>query len=139
MSTIDCTQKHYIHRRVDAVMKSETGLVGPIQQQEKEVDLVPLPIHERVREFVRASKAENTLRGYRSDWRNFCLWCEVQLAGPLPASPEIVAAYIADCAQRLKVGSIQRRLNAIAEAHKAIGIETPTQSALVWYRLLALA
>jgi integrase len=31
----------------------------------------------------------------------------------------------------LKVGSIQRRLNAIAEAHKATGLESPTRSPIV--------
>jgi integrase len=40
-------------------------------------------------------------------------------------------AYIADCASHLKVGSIQRRLNAIAEAHKAVVAETPTHEGLV--------
>ena len=50
---------------------------------------------------------------------------------PLPASAETVASYIAECAGRLKVGSIQRRLNAIAEAHKAVGLESPTHSAIV--------
>ncbi|HEY4359527.1 MAG TPA: site-specific integrase [Bryobacteraceae bacterium] len=42
-----------------------------------------------------------------------------------------MAAYIAECAGRLKVGSIQRRLNAIAEAHKASGLESPTTSGMV--------
>jgi len=42
-----------------------------------------------------------------------------------------VASYIADCATHLKVGSIQRRLNAIAEAHKATGLDSPTHTALV--------
>ena len=45
--------------------------------------------------------------------------------------PETVASYIAECTARLKVGSIQRRLNAITEAHKAIGHESPTHSAIV--------
>src|ERR1019366_4475276 len=49
----------------------------------------------------------------------------------MPASPEIVAVYIAECAEHLKVGSVQRRLNAIAEAHKAVGLESPTHSAIV--------
>ena len=49
----------------------------------------------------------------------------------LPASPESVAAYIAECAGHLKPGSIQRRLNAIAEAHKATGAESPTSSGIV--------
>jgi site-specific recombinase XerD len=90
-----------------------------------------LPDTERAREFIQASKAESTLRGYRADWQEFCAWCKGQHVGPLPASPEAVAAYIADCASRLKVGSIQRRLNAIAEAHKAMGIESPTRHAMV--------
>jgi integrase len=50
---------------------------------------------------------------------------------PLPAYPETVAAFIAECAGRLKVGSVQRRLNAIAEAHKAVGLESPTHNATV--------
>jgi integrase len=50
---------------------------------------------------------------------------------PLPAAPEVVASYIADCAGRLKVGSIQRRMNAIAEAHKAVGVDSPTHHAMV--------
>jgi integrase len=42
-----------------------------------------------------------------------------------------VASYIAECAVHLKVGSIQRRLNAIAEAHKVVGLEPPTHSPIV--------
>ena len=50
---------------------------------------------------------------------------------PLPASPETVAAYIAECAGHLKPGSIQRRLNAITEAHRAVGLESPTHTGIV--------
>jgi site-specific recombinase XerD len=92
--------------------------------------LPALPL-DQVREFVRASKAANTLRGYQSDWRDFCAWSESRSLGPLPAAPEIVAAYIAECAGRLKPGSLQRRLNAIAEAHKAAGVDSPTHHAIV--------
>jgi integrase len=49
----------------------------------------------------------------------------------MPSSPETVAAYLAESAGRLKVGSLQRILNAIAEAHKATVTESPTHSALV--------
>jgi len=89
------------------------------------------PDTERAREFIQASKAESTLRGYRANWREFYTWCEDQHICPLPASHEAVAVYIADCAARLKVGSIQRRLNAIAEAHKAMRIDSPTHHAMV--------
>jgi integrase len=97
----------------------------------KGADLVPSPSLDRAREFARQSKAENTLRGYRGDWKDFCGWCGARELCPLPASAETVASYIADCAGRLKVGSIQRRLNAIAEAHKAVGLESPTSAGIV--------
>ena len=97
----------------------------------KGADLVPLPSLERAREFARHSKAENTLRGYRGDWKDFCRWCGANDLCPLPASPETVAAYIAEYAGRLIVGSLQRRLNAIAEAHKALGLESPTSTGMV--------
>jgi site-specific recombinase XerD len=113
-------------------MKPDTGIV--VSAQGTGADLVPLPSApelEQVREFIRASKAENTLRGYGSDWRDFCGWCEFRALQPLPATPDAVAAYIADCAGRLKAGSIQRRLNAITEAHRAAGLESPTHAGIV--------
>jgi integrase len=106
-----------------------TEIIGPIK--EPRADVVPSPSLQQVRDFIRASKAESTIRGYRADWGHFCKWCEANQLGPLPASPEVVASYIAECAGRLKVGSVQRRLNAIAEAHKAVGVESPTHHAMV--------
>jgi integrase len=111
-------------------MSAATGVIGPIQGTGEGAELVP-PSLEQARAFARLSKAENTLRGYRADWRDFCGWCERSGQRPLPASPEAVASYIADCAGRLKVGSIQRRLNAIAEAHKALGLDSPTAASIV--------
>jgi integrase len=90
---------------------------------------VPAAGASRRRECV--CRRRNTLRGYQSDWRDFCAWCEGHSSSPLPAAPDTVASYIAECAGRLKPGSIQRRLNAIAEAHKAAGVDSPTPSGMV--------
>jgi site-specific recombinase XerD len=98
---------------------------------EKGAGIIPSPSLDQVREYIRASKSDNTIRGYQSDWRAFCAWSESRGLCPLPALPETVAAFIADCASNLKVGSIQRRLNAISEAHKAVGLESPTHSGIV--------
>jgi integrase len=103
-------------------------IIGPMQDMG---DVVESPSLEQARVFIRASKAENTLRGYQSDWRDFCAWCEAKGLCVLPASPEAVASYIAECTASLKAGGIQRRLNAIAEAHKAVGLASPTHSAMV--------
>src|SRR3989441_4589806 len=115
-------------------MTDSTAIIGPIPGNEtrgKGADAVPSPSLEQVREYTRASKAENTLRGYQSDWRDFCAWCESHDIRPMPATVEAVASYIAECAGHLKVGSLQRRLNAIAEAHKAVGLESPTSAGMV--------
>jgi site-specific recombinase XerD len=112
-------------------MTPDTAIIGPVQG--KGADAVPLPTlpSEQARQYIRASKAENTLRGYQSDWRDFCAWCEAHTLGALPTTSETVASYIAECAGHLKPGSIQRRLNAIAEAHKAVGLESPTHTGIV--------
>ncbi len=112
-------------------MKTDTRVIGPVK--DTRADVVPLPAvpSEQVRQFIRASKAENTLRGYSADWRDFCGWSKAHGVSPLPATPEAVAAYIAECAGHLRPGSIQRRLNAIAEAHKAARLDSPTHNSLV--------
>lgn len=114
-------------------MTPDTAIVSATQGTG--ADLVPLPVPlpatEQVREFIRASKAENTLRGYQADWRDFCAWCGARSLQSIPAAADAVAGYIAQCAGHLKPGSIQRRLNAIAEAHKAAGLESPTHAGLV--------
>jgi integrase len=104
-------------------------MIGPVQGMG--ADVVRSPSLQQARDYIRASKAESTIRGYRSDWENFCGWCEGHGVCPLTASPEIVASYIAECAGRLRVGSIQRRLNAIAEAHKAAVLESPTAAGII--------
>ena len=71
-------------------MTPETEIIGPVQQvQDKGADSAPCspcPRSNRSAEFIRASKAENTLRGYQSDWRDFCAWCEAHGLCPLPAA-----------------------------------------------------
>ena len=84
-------------------MTDAMEIIGPIHDR-KGADIVP-PSLDQAREFARRSKAENTLRGYRADWRDFCSWCESHSQCPLPASAETVASYIAECAGRLKVGA----------------------------------
>lgn len=111
-------------------MKPGHQIIGPIKTAGTRADVVPLPA-KQVRDYIRASKAENTLRGYSADWRDFYGWSEAHGLSPLPAAPETVAAYIAECAEHLKPGSIQRRLNAIAEAHKAAGLASPASAAIV--------
>lgn len=86
-------------------------------------------------EFLTNAKAANTRKAYAADWDDFLHWCRRFRRTPLPALPETVACYLADCAARLKPSTLQRRLATISEAHKTAGHESPTRSAkvrLVW-------
>jgi site-specific recombinase XerD len=84
-------------------------------------------------EFVQASKAGNTVRGYRSDWSDFTDWCSAQRLPALPAEPMTVALYLADLAgSGAAASTIQRRVSSISQAHQAAGHRTsPTSDFLV--------
>jgi len=85
----------------------------------------------RAAEYVAAAKAANTLRAYRSDWREFSAWAAWRELEALPATPETVALYLTDLAEAAKTSTIARRLAAIAQAHRAAGVPSPTDDATV--------
>jgi site-specific recombinase XerD len=93
--------------------------------------IVPVDTAERARAYIDAATAANTRRAYRSDWADFAAWCAAHGLPTLPADPETVALYLAALAQVAKVSTVQRRLTAIAKAHRAGGYETPTRSEAV--------
>jgi integrase len=83
------------------------------------------------RDFVAASRAENTTRVYRTGWAQFARWCDEHGVTPLPASAETVAFYMADLAKVAKPATIDLRLAAISAAHRAAGYDTPTKEEAV--------
>ena len=83
----------------------------------------------RTRIYVDASRAPATRRAYESDWLRFTLWCAERDAPALPASPALVAVYLAALADRGQAPpTIARALAAIAHTHKRAG-ELPPQRA----------
>jgi hypothetical protein len=78
-------------------------------------------------DFARAEKSTATRRAYRSDFKIFCAWCEAKRLRPLPASPEVVAAFLAfDAKNGTKPSTLERRLAALRYAHKVAGHQSPT-------------
>lgn len=100
----------------------------------------PLPdyLGAKVSELIRASKADNTLRAYRSDLACFSRWCATVGRQVLPAEPETVAAYVADHAGTWKLSTLCRRVAAISEAHKLAGGVNPCASPIVTETLSGL-
>jgi site-specific recombinase XerD len=79
---------------------------------------IPQELIDSARRYADNSRAANTLRAYRSDWKQFAAWCDAQGLAVMPAAPQTVAAYITALADEgLAAGTIGRRLTAIGQAH----------------------
>ena len=79
------------------------------------------------RSYRRQAKAQNTIRAYTSDWRQFEDWCDERGLDALPARAEAVATYLAVLAQAGRADStIGRHLAAIGWQHRQHGHVPPT-------------
>ncbi|MFN3652635.1 MAG: site-specific integrase [Armatimonadota bacterium] len=85
----------------------------------------------QARDYAAHARAENTVRAYRSDWRDWCAWCDARSCSPLPADPETVALYLTERIETAKVSTLQRRLCAISQAHQLAGHPSPTKHPIV--------
>ena len=85
-------------------------------------------LHEKAGDYIRQATADNTRRGYLSDWTDFDNWCAEHSLQSLPAAPATVAHYLTARADTLKVSSLQRRLAAIVKYHKVANYPDPTKA-----------
>ena len=87
----------------------------------------------RLRHSLDSSISDNTRTMYNSAWRSFEAWAQGRGALSLPASPPLIAAYLAHLAQerRLSVATVQLHRAALAAVHKAHGPADPTDNEAV--------
>ena len=83
------------------------------------------PVADRVAFYLGAARSSATTRAYRADVAAYMAW-----GGPIPASPEAVASYLA-ASDTLAAATLRRRLAAIADAHQVAGHPDPTKHPLV--------
>lgn len=89
---------------------------------------------------AREALAANTQRAYQQDAARFSSWCAARGAAPLPASPELVAAFLRAEAEAGKaVATVRRRAATIAALHRAAGVANPCAAELVRLVLKGLA
>ena len=94
----------------------------------------------RINSYLESARARNTIRGYRSSFTQFQLWCAALGLSSLPATDETIALYISAQASRLRPSTIEHHLAAIGKAHKAAGLSWAVQnSVLVAETLKALS
>lgn len=105
-------------------------MVAPSSDALELVAGVPLTPDEA--DYVSRARSANTLRGYRSDWREFTAWCTTHGYEPVPAPPAAVSQYLTDLARHgAKVGTMSRRLSAIRFAHTLRHLPDPCAHARV--------
>lgn len=80
---------------------------------------------ERLARYAERSWADNTVRGYASDWRHFAAWCETYERDPLPASVETIGLYLGAIAPEFSLATIERRLSSVSAAHRERGLPNP--------------
>lgn len=88
--------------------------------------IAQVPTAEDIARYVAAATSDNTRRAYQGDLADF-----IAFGATIPASPELVAAYVADRAQRHSPATVLRRLIGIGRAHTALGYDDPTRTELV--------
>ena len=87
----------------------------------------------RLRRSLESSVSDNTRTMYNSVWRGFETWAQARGTLSLPASPPLVAAYLAHLAEerRLSVATVRLHKAALAAIHKAAGHPDPTDNEAV--------
>ena len=84
----------------------------------------------RVRRALESSTSANTRRAYNQAWRRFVAWMKARGHGhPLPATPDLAAAFLAELAEEGKsVATIRLQKAALGRAQRSIGHPDPTDT-----------
>src|SRR5210317_328131 len=77
---------------------------------------------------LRNSKADNTVRAYKSDFNDFGLFCSQNGFKSLPSDPKIVSLYLTYLSTKdVKISTLKRRLVSIGVIHKLKGYYLDTK------------
>ena len=78
-------------------------------------------LHEETINNLKSSKANNTLRAYKSDFKDFLAFCSKHGLHSLPTEPKIVSLYLTHLSKNSKISTLRRRLVSISMIHKLKG------------------
>ena len=77
---------------------------------------------------LQSSKAKNTVRAYKSDFRDFGRFCSQNGFNSLPSEPKIVSLYLTHLSKKdLKMSTLKRRVVSIGVIHKLKGYYLDTK------------
>ena len=97
-------------------------------------------LHEETLNNLRNSKANNTIRAYRSDFKDFGAFCVKNGFKYLPTEPKIVSLYLTHLSIKdAKMSTLRRRLVSIGMIHKLKGHYLDTKHPVIIENLMGIS
>ena len=87
---------------------------------------------------LKSSKASNTLRAYKADYRDFALFCIKHGFKSMPTDPKVVSLYLTHLSQTSKFSTLKRRLASISVVHKLSGHYIDTKHPMITENLMGI-
>ena len=88
---------------------------------------------------LKNSKADNTIRAYKSDFKDFSIFCVKNGFKALPAEPKIVSLYMTYLSSKNnKISTLKRRLVSIGVIHKLKGLYLDTKHPSIIENILGI-
>ena len=88
---------------------------------------------------LQSSKANNTIRAYKSDFNDFELFCIQNGFRSLPSEPKIISLYLTSLSSKnIKMSTLKRRLVSIGVIHKLKGHYLDTKHPLIIENIMGI-
>ena len=111
--------------------------IKPKVKSELQIDIKKL--QEETLLNLQNSKAINTVRAYKSDFKDFTLFCAKNGFKSLPSEPKIVSLYLTNLsANEAKMSTLKRRLVSIGVIHKLKGHYLDTKHPIIIENLMGI-
>jgi len=87
---------------------------------------------------LKSSKAANTLRAYKADYKDFAKFCLKHGFKSMPTDPKFVSLYLTHLSQSSKFSTLKRRLASISVIHKLSGHYIDTKHPMITENLMGI-
>ena len=95
-------------------------------------------LHEETLNNLKISKANNTLRAYKSDFKDFGTFCAKHGLNSLPSEPKVISLYLTHLSKKSKISTLRRRLVSIGMVHKIKGHYLDTKHPIIVENLMGI-
>ena len=87
---------------------------------------------------LKLSKASNTIRAYKSDFKDFAMFCTKNGFKSLPTEPKIVSLYLTYLSSVSKISTLKRRIASISVLHRLKGHYIDTKHPIIIENLMGI-